>query len=247
RTFVRDELVNFLLAGRDTTAHLITAILYFLTTEDQSIVRRLRQEVFYVVGPTDPQPTFDKVKEMKYLRAVIHETLRLMPSVPANLRQAVKSTVWTGEDGKRYYMPKGVTLAWSTIGLHRRKELWGPDALQFDPDRWLDERNKKYYLANPFIFLPFHGGPRTCLGQQFAMNEASFVVIRLLQAFDEIQFSPESYPEGCLPPQDWKESGKLRKPVEKVQPKTHLTMFLKGGLWVRMHCDESQASADSKP
>ncbi|KAG8893200.1 hypothetical protein FRC01_013727, partial [Tulasnella sp. 417] len=55
---------------------------------------------------------------------------------------------------------------WSTIGLHRRSDFWGPDALIFDPDRWLDERHKKYYLANPFIFLPFHGGPRICLGQQ---------------------------------------------------------------------------------
>lgn len=240
RTFIRDELVNILLAGRDTTAHAITAILYFLTTEDKSIFNRLRQEVLDVVGSSDPRPTFEQIKEMRYLRAVINESLRLMPSVPANVRQAAASSIWTGEDGIRYYIPKGATIAWSTIGLHRRKELWGPDALQFDPDRWLDERNKKYYLSNPFIFLPFHGGPRTCLGQQFALNQASFVVTRLLQAFDDIQFSPESYPDGTLPPPEWKESGKLRKPMEKLQPKTHLTMFFKGGLWVRMHRDESQ-------
>ncbi|KAG8897332.1 hypothetical protein FRC01_011377, partial [Tulasnella sp. 417] len=225
--------------GRDTTAHAITAIFYFLATENKSILRRLRQEVLEVVGPTDPQPTFEQVKEMKYLRAVINETLRLMPSVPANIRQAAQSSVWTHEDGTRYYIPKGVTLAWSTIGLHRRKELWGPDALEFDPERWLDERHKKYYLANPFIFLPFHGGPRTCLGQQFALNEASFIVIRFLQAFEDIQFSPESYPDGVLPPEEWKK-GTLRKPVEKLHPATHLTMFFKGGLWVRVRRDESQ-------
>ncbi|KAG8987804.1 hypothetical protein FRB90_003136 [Tulasnella sp. 427] len=204
RAAIRDELLNILLAGRDTTAHAITAIFYFLATEDENIFNRLRQEVLDVAGPTNPLPSVEEVKEMKYLRAVINETLRLMPSIPSNIRQANKSSVWTTGDGTRYYIPKGVTATWSTIGLHRRTDLWGPDALIFDPDRWLDERNKKYYLANPFIYLPFHGGPRICLGQQFALNEASFFVIRLLQAFDNIHFSPESYPAGMLPPEEWK-------------------------------------------
>ena len=50
--------------------------------------------------------------------------------------------------------------------MHRRKDLWGPDAEEFDPDRFLDERLHKYLTPNPFIFLPFNGGPRICLGQQ---------------------------------------------------------------------------------
>lgn len=239
RKIIRDELLNILLAGRDTTAHAITAIFYFLATEKRSIFDRLRQEVLDVVGPENPLPSFEQVREMKYLRAVINETLRLMPSVPANMRLSTQSSVWVAADGTRYYIPKGITASWSTIGLHRRSDLWGPDALIFDPERWLDERHKKYYLANPFIFLPFHGGPRICLGQQFAINEASFFVIRLLQAFDDIQFSPESFPPGSLPPAEWREKGRMRKPVEKVQPKAHLTMFLNGGLWVRMR--EAQA------
>ncbi|KIO19942.1 hypothetical protein M407DRAFT_142593 [Tulasnella calospora MUT 4182] len=166
RDIIRDEILNILLAGRDTTAHAITAIFYFLATEKRSIFDRLRQEVLDVVGEVNPLPSFEQVRDMRYLRAVINETLRLMPSVPANMRQATKSSVWVAADGTRYYIPKGITASWSTIGLHRRSDLWGPDALIFDPDRWLDERHKKYYLANPFIFLPFHGGPRICLGQQ---------------------------------------------------------------------------------
>lgn len=50
--------------------------------------------------------------------------------------------------------------------MHRNIDYWGPDANEFSPERWLDERNKKYYLANPFIFIPFLAGPRICLGQQ---------------------------------------------------------------------------------
>ncbi|KAG8936769.1 hypothetical protein FRC00_007725 [Tulasnella sp. 408] len=108
RTAIRDQLLNILLAGRDTTAHLITAIFYFLGTQDKSIFKRLREEVLEAVGPNNPMPSFDQVKELRYLRAVINETLRLMPSVPANLRQANQSSVWVADDGTRYYIPKGV-------------------------------------------------------------------------------------------------------------------------------------------
>ena len=50
--------------------------------------------------------------------------------------------------------------------MQRRADLWGPDALEFDPDRFLDCRLRKYLTPNPFIFLPFNAGPRICLGQQ---------------------------------------------------------------------------------
>ena len=58
--------------------------------------------------------------------------------------------------------------------MHRRKDLWGPDAEEFDPDRFLDERLHKYLTPNPFIFLPFNGGPRICLGQQVRILPSSF-------------------------------------------------------------------------
>lgn len=56
------------------------------------------------------------------------------------------------------------------------EELWGPDAAEFDPDRFLDER-KKYILANPFIFVPFNAGPRICLGQQVSTHPNSSINI----------------------------------------------------------------------
>ncbi|KAG9004395.1 hypothetical protein FRB94_002413 [Tulasnella sp. JGI-2019a] len=120
--------------------------------------------------------------------------------------------------------------------MHRSVELWGPDAIQFDPDRWLDERNKKYYLENPFIFLPFLAGPRICLGQQFAYNEISFFLIRFLQQFQHVELAPEGHPEGTLPPVEWKDDVNVgtRKPIEKIWPKSHVTMYCKGGLWVRV-------------
>lgn len=67
------------------------------------------------------------------------------------------------------------SIDFSIINMHHNTEYWGPDAHEFDPDRWLDERNKKYYMANPFIFLPLQGGRRICLGQQVRHLFARFL------------------------------------------------------------------------
>lgn len=117
--------------------------------------------------------------------------------------------------------------------MHRRTDLWGPDALEFDPDRFLDERLHKYLTPNPFIFLPFNAGPRICLGQQFAYHEVSFFLVRLLQKFSSISLSAEGQPPHARPPPEWKTGGG-RKAVEKVQIKTHITLYVHEGLWVTM-------------
>jgi cytochrome P450 len=117
--------------------------------------------------------------------------------------------------------------------MHRRKDLWGPDAEEFDPDRFLDYRLHKYLIPQPFIFLPFNAGPRICLGQQFAYNEMSLMLIRLLQHFDTISLAPDAQAPDTLPPPTWAEA-EGRKATEKIFPKIRLTMYAHGGLWVRM-------------
>jgi len=124
-------------------------------------------------------------------------------------------------------------VMYSVMMMHRRKDLWGPDADEFDPDRFLDERLHKYLVPNPFIFLPFNAGPRICLGQQFAYNEMSFMLIRLLQNFSRIELASDALHPDARPPVHWKD-GLGRAPVEKFQPATRLTLFAKGGMWVRM-------------
>jgi len=117
--------------------------------------------------------------------------------------------------------------------LQRRTDLWGPDAQEFDPDRFLDSRAKKYLINNPFIFIPFNAGPRICLGQQFAYNEISFMLIRLLQTFSAFTLDTAAQPPEARVPNSWA-TAKGRKSFEKVWPKKHLTMYAHGGLWVRM-------------
>jgi cytochrome P450 len=108
--------------------------------------------------------------------------------------------------------------------MHRRTDLWGPDAEEFDPDRFLDERVQKYLTPNPFIFLPFNAGPRICLGQQFAYNEMSFFLVRLVQTFGSVSLASDAQPAETKPPPRWA-TVKGRQSIEKIRPKSHLTMF----------------------
>ncbi|KIL67120.1 hypothetical protein M378DRAFT_23065 [Amanita muscaria Koide BX008] len=230
---IKDEILNIMIAGRDTTAGTLTFIVYLLAMHPP-VMARLRQEILEKVGPTK-LPDQDDIKDMKYLRAVINETLRLFPIVPFNARETVNATTWPHPDPtqKPYYIPAGTRTAYSVFMMHRRKDLWGPDADEFDPDRFLDDRLKKYMIKNSFIFLPFNAGPRICLGQQFAYNEMSFMLVRLLQSFSSVTLDPTSAPHGSLPPPEWK-GAPGRKGIEQVVPKVHLTMYSLGGLWVKM-------------
>ncbi|PIL35071.1 cytochrome P450 [Ganoderma sinense ZZ0214-1] len=230
---IKDETLNILLAGRDTTACTLTFSVYMLA-EHPSVLARLRQEVLDVVGPTR-RPSYEDIREMKYMRAFINEVLRLYPPVPINSRCSIQAMTWksTKPGQPDFYIPPRTRCGYSVLLMHRRKDLWGPDALVFDPERFLDERVQKYLIPNPFIFLPFNGGPRICLGQQFAYNETSFMLVRLLQCFSSIKLRQDVHPESMAPP------GVERSPYavdgrERVCMRSHLTTYVKNGLWVEM-------------
>lgn len=111
--------------------------------------------------------------------------LRLYPVVPGNARFANKDTTLPRGGGPNgdspIYIPKGSTVAWSAYAMHRRKDVYGPDAEDFNPDRWNEN------LRPGWAYLPFNGGPRVCIGQIYALTEASYTIVRLLQEFGEIE------------------------------------------------------------
>ncbi|KAF9530977.1 cytochrome P450 [Crepidotus variabilis] len=241
---LRDEIMNMVVAGRDTTACLLTFSIYMLA-DHPHVLKKLRDEILENIGP-NKIPTFDDLKGMKYLRAVLNETLRLFPPVPFNVRRTNKPVVWPAKSGKPYYIPARSRTPISVYTMQRRKDLWGLDdqfshsrpykALDFDPDRFIDDRLHKYLVPNPFIYLPFNAGPRICLGQQFAYNEASFFLVRLLQEFQSISLVPEAIPLASRPPREWaetdKKAGATRR--EKIWVKSHFTMYAQDGLWVAL-------------
>ncbi|KAH8108379.1 cytochrome P450 monooxygenase pc-1 [Phellopilus nigrolimitatus] len=228
-----DETLNIMIAARDTTAATMTFLTYLLSLHPE-VTKRLRGEILEKVGVTR-RPSYDDICEMKYLRAVINETLRLCPVVPFDVRQSINATTFSNSNpgGKPWYIPPRTSVSYSVFMMHRRTDLWGPDAMESDPDRFLDERLSKYLAPNPFIFLPFNAGPRICLGQQFAYNEISFMFVRLLQMFDVFEPNSSAQPPDSHPPQEWK-SVPGRQSIERIFPKTHITMYSHKGLWVRM-------------
>ncbi|KAF7305564.1 Cytochrome P450 [Mycena chlorophos] len=174
------------------------------------------------------------IKDMKYLRAVINEAMRLYPAVPTNLRHSICPATLSSPDftQKPIYVPAGTTILYSVFLMQRQTDLWGPDADTFDPDRFLDGRLKQYLLANPFQFLPFGAGPRVCLGQQFAYNQMSLMLVRLMQSFAKFELAEDAFPFEARPPVNWK-TASGRKAIERFRPEVHITMSTKGGMWVR--------------
>ncbi|KAK5125177.1 hypothetical protein LTR85_000853 [Meristemomyces frigidus] len=178
------QLLNILLAGRDTTASLLSWLFNQLLRHPE-VFEKLRATVVETFGTyDDPQDiSFATLKGCQYLQHCINETLRLWTVVPGNGRRSNKPTTLPrggGPDGQSpIYLPAEIDVNYSIHVMHRRKDLWGEDANEFKPERFQGRKPGWEYL-------PFNGGPRICIGQQFALTEASYVIVRLLQRFDKI-------------------------------------------------------------
>ncbi|KAB8260368.1 cytochrome P450 [Aspergillus pseudonomiae] len=184
---LRDNMLNILVAGRDTTASLLSSTFFYLS-RNQEVWKRLRQTIIDEFGDSQNpkgEITQAKLKDIPYLRYVLNEVLRLLPPVPLNFRVAAKDTslpVGGGPDGKSpVFVPKGQVVAYSVYAMHRRTDLYGPDSHSFRPERW-EENGRRGW-----DYLPFNGGPRICLGQQYALTEASYTLVRLIQHFDTLE------------------------------------------------------------
>ena len=197
RVRIRSESLNILLAGRDTTASLLTNV-WFMLGKRPDLWAKLQAEVDHFHGEI---PSWEQLKNMKFLKALLNESLRLHPLVPLNSREAFEDTVLPlggGPDGTApLFVKKGGIVSWSLYSMHRRKDFYGEDAEEFIPERWLDDPTTGRKGLRPgWEYLPFNGGARICIGQQFALTEASYTTVRLCQAFSGIESrDPEPWQE----------------------------------------------------
>jgi cytochrome P450 len=189
RQMLRDQLVSVLLAGRDTTACTLTWAIYHLSM-DPKITFKLRQEIIDTVG-LDRTPTYEDLKNMKYLQHILNETLRLYPVVPFNIRFALTDTTLPmggGKDGLQPIgIPQGTAIGYSTLVMQRREDIYPPvsatfpPVAQFSPERWDN------WTPKSWTYVPFNGGPRICIGQQFALTEMGYTLVRIFQRFEGVQ------------------------------------------------------------
>lgn len=182
---LRSELINVLLAGRDTTASLMANAMFEIAKRPD-IWAKIREEVEFLNGR---EPTYEALRNLKYLKWCLNESLRLHPVVPVNSRLAIRDTILPlggGHDGKSpLFIPEGTIVGFSPYTMHRRPDIYGPDADEFRPERWDT-------LRVGWEYLPFNGGPRICLGQQYALTEASYVLCRLAQTFAKVESRDET-------------------------------------------------------
>lgn len=183
-THLRDQLLNVLLAGRDTTACCLSWT-FRLLIRHEHVMKRLRQEITTVMKD-DLTPSREQIRKIKYLSYVIKESLRLYPPVPLNNREAVRTTVLPtggGPDGDSpMLVRKGELVVFSQYVNSRKRNIYGLDAYDFRPERW--ENGELDNIG--WAYFPFSGGPRQCLGEDFALMEVSYTIVKILQKFPNI-------------------------------------------------------------
>jgi cytochrome P450 len=171
---LRDELMTLLLAGHETTATALAWAVYHVLRHPDVLVR-LRRELDEVIG--DEALTDAHLPKLRYLDAVVKETLRLTPVIPMVGRKLRTPMRICGYD-----MPAGTVLVPSSYLTHRRPDVWS-DPERFDPTRFVDAK------ADPYAFYPFGGGTRRCIGAAFAMFEAKIVLAEVLRLC-ELELEP---------------------------------------------------------
>jgi hypothetical protein len=170
---IRDQIMAVLLAGRDTTAATLSWTIYELSNYP-AVLARLRNEILSTVG-SSRTPTYEDIKSMTYLTHTLNETLRLYPAVPFNVRAALVDTTLPGRPGQpNIAVLKDDVVAYSAMSMQRRGDIYPPtsekfaDPAIFSPDRW------DHWTPKAWHYVPFNGGPRICVGQNFAMTEMAF-------------------------------------------------------------------------
>lgn len=185
---IRNQTMQLFIAGREPTGALLSW-LFALLAAHPGVFHSLRSAVISTFG-TESSPnqpiTSHSLASCTYLVWTINETMRLYPPGPLNGRVAVVDTSLPsggGPDGKApIFVPAGAIVVWNVYLLHRRTDIWGADAAEFRPERWAVKG-----CGGAGTFLPFSGGPQICIGQQHALAEASYVVVRMLQRFQELE------------------------------------------------------------
>ncbi|WP_440604562.1 bifunctional cytochrome P450/NADPH--P450 reductase [Bacillus sp. GB_SG_008] len=173
---IRYQIITFLIAGHETTSGLLSFTTYFLLKHPE-VLKKAYEEVDQVLG--DSTPSYKQVLNLKYIRMILNEAIRLWPTAPS-------FDVYPKEDtiiGGQYHVKKGEGLTVLLPALHRDKEVWGEDAEEFRPERFADPSKVPNHA-----YKPFGNGQRACIGMQFALYEATLVLGMILQKFELIDY-----------------------------------------------------------
>ncbi|KAJ8081471.1 hypothetical protein PM082_007316 [Marasmius tenuissimus] len=181
----------------DTTSSALARTLHLLA-ENPEVQSRLRQELREARGAQGGKDVpYDALMALPYLDAICRETLRLYTPAPRVTRQATQTAIvplsnpvrcTDGSVVNEITLPAGTTVLVDILNANRNSELWGPDALEWKPERWLSSLPSTLVEAKvPGIFshlMTFIGGGRSCIGFKFSELEMKVVTFQLVEAFE---------------------------------------------------------------
>ncbi|KAH8920377.1 cytochrome P450 [Atractiella rhizophila] len=184
---VRDMVLNLIIAGRDTTAAALSYT-FFRLIKHPKYIAWLREEIEErkaTDGTTDDNVVeYDNYKSFVRANAIFYETLRLHPSVPGNVKHVFSPIVALKDDqipnGPR--IEAGDLVRWNDWQMGRDENIW-PNACEFQPERWIDEKGQ-FKQVSPYKFHAFNAGARLCVGQNLATFEGIYVIVTLVNRYD---------------------------------------------------------------
>ncbi|XP_031272343.1 cytochrome P450 86B1-like [Pistacia vera] len=211
--FLRDICVNFILAGRDTSSVALSWF-FWLLEQNPRVEEKILAEICRIVGEREEAKRKEsplvfkpeEIKKMDYLHAALSEALRLYPSVPVDHKEVVEDDIFP--DGT--VVKRGTKVIYAIYAMGRMEAIWGKDCREFKPERWL--RDGRFMSESAYKFTAFNGGPRLCLGKDFAYYQMKFAAASIIYRY----------------------SVKVAK-NHPVVPKLALTMYMKHGLKVNLY------------
>lgn len=193
--FLRDIVISFILAGRDTTSSALTWFFWLLSRNpdvEQNILNELqtiRARNRKVIGDTY---SFEELRDMHYLQAALSEALRMYPPVPVDTKACLNDDILP--DGT--FIGKGWFITYNSYAMGRMEKIWGENYNQFLPERWLEDGI--YRHESPSRFPAFHAGPRTCLGKDMAYIQMKSIAASVIESFVIDVQNKDTCPEHVL-------------------------------------------------
>ncbi|GFQ08839.1 cytochrome p450 704c1, partial [Phtheirospermum japonicum] len=184
--YLRDIILNFIIAGKDTTATTLSWFVYMLC-KNPLVQEKVAKEIEHATDSNEVTKNIsefaaslseESLEKMHYLHAALTETMRLYPAVPVDPKISMSDD--TLPDG--FHVNKGDMVAYQPYAMGRMKFIWGDDAEEYKPERWIDE-NGCFKPESPFKFTAFQAGPRICLGKEFAYRQMKIFSAVLLRFF----------------------------------------------------------------
>ena len=207
--FLRDIVISFILAGRDTTSSALSWFFWLLSSKpnvEQNILKELEKIRVRNSKNIGETYSYDELRDMHYLHAAISEALRLYPPVPVDTKACLNNDIMP--DGT--FVGKRWEVTYHMYGMARMESIWGKNCFEFLPERWIE--NGVCKQESPFRFPVFQAGPRICLGKDMAYIQMKSIAASVIERFEMEVESKDKAPEHLLA----------------------LTLRMKGGLPVRL-------------